>query len=313
MKIGRFVGSLLGRPRVRIINFVSTHPNIGNYTPVWGIWRMLPGLQPTIQIDCRQFGRVSARDYDVAIVGGGGLLHAVFEPFWEWLSRQSLPLVLWGIGGCWPAEGTLWRSRNASEGCVAPSILKRMKKQIVLANVRDALTRDSYDLDADISFCPTAEYFKAERRSLGRGTEVLYAHHDELVTDRERDEIVRYCSLDTSNIAQARETFVRILQKYRRAEVIVTSRLHGAIIANSLGRPYVALIRDRKFDEFHATYGYGVACDSLAQLPARIEAARRLPAAREIDYQAIEAFGRKTMGCLETLSSATPRSLGWRS
>jgi exopolysaccharide biosynthesis predicted pyruvyltransferase EpsI len=104
---------------------------------------------------------------------------------------------------------------------------------------------------------------------------------------------VRACSSYTSNVALNGETFRSILKKYRRADVVVTSRLHGAIIANSLGRPYVALIRDRKFEAFHATYGHGVECSGLSELPARIEAARQLPRTRRIDYEAVEAFGAK--------------------
>jgi len=58
----------------------------------------------------------------------------------------------------------------------------------------------------------------------------------------------------------------RILKIYQDCDYVVTTRLHGAIIAYAFKRPYIAISFDPKVAAFHKLYGGGVCITSVDQL-----------------------------------------------
>ena len=69
----------------------------------------------------------------------------------------------------------------------------------------------------------------------------------------------------------------RILQLYASADLILTSRLHGCILALATGRPVLAVSADHKVESFMIAAGLSdwvLDLDDLAELPQRLE---RLP------------------------------------
>ena len=54
---------------------------------------------------------------------------------------------------------------------------------------------------------------------------------------------------------------------YQKSDFVVTTRLHGAIIAYAFKRPYIAISFDPKIAAFHKLYGGGVCITQLSQLP----------------------------------------------
>src|SRR4051812_22817202 len=71
-----------------IIQFYSSSNNIGNFLPVLGIREMISREPDTWCIHDKQidFDFINS-NYRCAIIGGAGLLHSCFNPFWKTLSE----------------------------------------------------------------------------------------------------------------------------------------------------------------------------------------------------------------------------------
>jgi polysaccharide pyruvyl transferase WcaK-like protein len=84
---------------------------------------------------------------------------------------------------------------------------------------------------------------------------------------------------------------------------VVTSRLHGAIIAYGLGLPYVALAGDEKLREFHRLFGGGQLVNSAAELKVMLSQPDFAFAAPGVeppkpDLSALIEFGNLASGLL---------------
>lgn len=279
------------KAETRVINFVSAAPNIGNYTPVLGIERLLgdDARKIVCRVDCRLCTEIRPRDYDVALVGGAGLFHACFEGFWTWLARQDLPIILWGIGVCQNYDCVPIPSKLRVGVC--PRTVRKLSSRIVAANVRDALTAELYDLDATVGFCPTLAYLRDVGQHLvlaGEPSGLLLVEHPELTSTTEGEALRSVCQDHTDNIV--RGDVQALLGKYVRAAAVVTTRLHGAIIANCLGRPYVALARDKKVDAYREHWGGGVVIHNLDELPSALEEVRGLSLLPRPSWDSMHSF-----------------------
>ena len=139
----------------------------------------------------------------------------------------------------------------------------------------------SYELEnsVDISFCPTIHYaaknFKVSAKS-NVVRQVLHSHHLDLEPSSLTPHIKSIIEgrgwqyKFTKNVESKKEKLRTILLDYKRSDAVVTTRLHGAIIAYSFKRPYVALSFDPKIDAFVQSYGGGALVKSVAELQERI-------------------------------------------
>jgi hypothetical protein len=253
--------------RSRIIQFYSANNNIGNYTPVLGIQTMLGHAPDTW--DCHvtpvDFEYIN-RNYDFAIIGGAGLLYQVFSSFWSDVEKNCrIPFVIWGIGGCF--------LDLEPESVVPRRVVKLVAARAVHANLRDTLTAEYYDMpDAHISACPTIEWLhKLQPRR--KGDIVLYASHPRMVPSQEQTAILEAVQRSgrkwvyTDNIQKENFGLVDLVRRrYARSDVVVTTRLHGAIIAAGLGVPYVSLAWDDKIRAFQREWGGGILAGSADEL-----------------------------------------------
>ena len=255
----------------KILQFYSANRNIGNYTPVLGIHQMLDQELDVWNIHKSPVDwEFVHKNYEQVIVGGAGLLHSVFEKFWVDLDKNcKLPIIIWGIGVCLPD--------NDSVKGVPKQVVQSVFSRAVYANVRDELTRDFYQLSADISLtaCPTlvhvANNFKVEVR-VEDGKRILHSSHVDLEPTSTTPEIKKiiesagYKYYFTENIETKKMPLKRILNMYQDCDYVVTTRLHGAIIAYAFKRPYIAISFDPKVAAFHKLYGGGVCITSVDQL-----------------------------------------------
>lgn len=256
------VPSVNRKRKSETLQFYSANRNIGNYLPVLAIHEMLSETLDTWNIHKSpvDWGYVHA-NYSRVIIGGAGLLHSVFEKFWVDLEKNcKLPITIWGIGVCLPD--------NDEVKGVSKEVVKRVFAKSKFANVRDELTRDFYELDSEISItaCPTLVYVSnhfdvAEKRI---GNRVLHSSHVDLEPNDQtpiiRDAIEKagFEYGFTPNIESAENGLNRILKLYQDTNYVVTTRLHGAIIAYAFRRPYIAISYDPKIGAFHKLYGGGV-------------------------------------------------------
>jgi hypothetical protein len=255
----------------KILQFYSANRNIGNYTPVLGIHQMLDQELDVWNIHKSPIDwEFVHKNYQQVIVGGAGLLHSVFEKFWADLDKNcKLPIIIWGIGVCLPD--------NDSVKGVPKAVVQSVFSRAVYANVRDELTRDFYQLPADISLtaCPTlvhvANNFKVAAK-VGGGKKILHSSHIDLEPTSSTPQIKKiiesagYKYYFTENIETKKLSLKRILNMYQDCDYVVTTRLHGAIIAYAFKRPYIAISFDPKVAAFHKLYGGGVCITSVDQL-----------------------------------------------
>ncbi|MDH7598388.1 MAG: polysaccharide pyruvyl transferase family protein [Sedimentisphaerales bacterium] len=248
--------------RSKVIQFYSAVNNIGNYTPVLGIRRLIQHQPDTWNVHDRaiDFDFVN-RHYTHAIIGGGGLLHPVFEPFWRRFHRECrLATAVWGIGLCLP---------NGSDGwsVAGREAVRAVMGRADLVNVRDAWTAEYFGLDqADIGPCPTIAYLLDFMPCKDPGGYCLFSWHDQIVSSEQAKAFLkslrgssRYKIKSTNNKQYPGRGVHRIVKGwYCSADMVVTTRLHGAIIAYGLGIPYVAIPVDRKITEFYRMYGNGI-------------------------------------------------------
>ena len=238
------------------LQFYSANRNIGNYLPVLAIHQMLDQELDTWNIHKSPVDwDFVHKNYDQVIVGGAGLLHSVFEKFWVDLDKNcKLPIIIWGIGVCLPD--------NDSVKGVAKDVVKSVFNRAKFANVRDELTREFYQLDNDISItaCPTLAYidnnFKVEEKKQA-GNKVLHSSHVDLEPISSTPEIQRsikelgFTYNFTENIESKKNSLKSILNMYQDCDYVVTTRLHGAIIAYAFKRAYIAISFDPKVSAFN--------------------------------------------------------------
>jgi Polysaccharide pyruvyl transferase len=288
--------------RSPLIQFYSSANNIGNFLPVLGMREML-GQEP----DCWcihdrriDFDFINAH-YRGAIIGGAGLLHSSFAPFWATLAAKCrIPMIIWGVGGCFPDS-------EAKAG-IDQKTVAQAAQRCDLINVRDELTVNEYGLSgAHISACPTVvhmRHFLPARTGQGP---LLFSSHDELVPPEETKrihEVLRadapgYLSTDNSqNRRQGVDDVIR--RSYCPAPLIVTTRLHGAIIAYGLELPYVAVARDKKLRDFHRLYGNGVMLERVDELSDVIKN-RRAQVTRSVEMGRVLEFGDRAKAWVSAL------------
>lgn len=180
-----------------------------------------------------------------------------------------MPITIWGIGVCLP--------ENDEVKGVSKAVVQRVFEKSKFANVRDELTRDFYELESEISItaCPTLVYVSnhfdvAEKRI---GNRVLHSSHVDLEPNDQtpiiRDAIEKagFEYAFTPNIESAENGLNRILKLYQDTNCVVTTRLHGAIIAYAFRRPYIAISYDPKIGAFQKLYGGGVCIKIQMNLP----------------------------------------------
>lgn len=257
--------------------------NMGDYLPTLGMSQLL-GFVPDMwdindpDID---FDFINAH-YRGVIIGGAGLLHRGFEEFYaqRLLKRCAVPWVVWGVGVCLP--------HGVADG-VSPQVARALFTKASLVCVRDALTQGLYALaGATVMPCPSVVYVAPFKRYVDpRATTILYVAHTELVdhaiTERHYQLLKSAgfrVKLITHRFAteKSRAEIARMIKNdYCASKVVVTTRLHGAIVAYALGIPYIAIPYDEKVVSFCATFGNGIIVDNDADLIAQLRKKNQIP------------------------------------
>ncbi len=284
-------------PKSPVMQFYSSANNIGNYIPVLGIQEMLGFETDTWCIHDKNidFDFIN-KNYSCVIIGGAGLLHRCFDSFWKAFAEKcTLPAIVWGVGICLP--------HKSKQGGANKEFVKKAFAKCDLINLRDELTAKYYDVvDASITPCPSIKYlqrFRVRRPTTSQA--LLYAHHQDLVPKEFLGNMKSYCAKykDTLHItrnALIKETSKKsvaafIRDNYVNQSLVISTRLHGAIIAYGLGIPYVCLSFDDKVAAFHEHFGNGVLVSDLAKLSGAIDTLLSKTASYEPALKGVEEFG----------------------
>lgn len=285
--------------RSKIIQFCYTaEKNIGDYLPTLGI-RMMMGTHTdlwNLQDKNIDFEFIN-RNYSCGIIGGAGILSKRSEHFYKRLLQEcTIPLIIWGVGMCLP-----FGKHQITDGISAPT-MQVLKQRCSLINVRDTMTKEYYGLDAAwVAVCPSLMYVRQFTRFVDRAaTKILFVSHDENVPAPESAQIFQIIKACDPNAVRINNCFTQgktvheiakiIKDHYCTSGLVVTTRLHGAIIAYSLGIPYIAIEFDKKVGAFHQTYGNGLLAKNVGEL-ALLLAQKDTIVLKPIEYDGVKSFG----------------------
>ncbi len=280
--------------RSRITQFISTNDNIGNYMPVKAIQNMLREETDVWNMHRPIDWDFVNSNYKAAVIGGAGLLAKAFNNFWvDCAANCQIPIIVWGVGTC-IVDGLPIEETTCDVAAVT-SIFERA----LMVNVRDELTAELYggSIRDQISItpCPTI-YYLSDFHVVAEPKTVTLSVHPDLVNEETHDAIEALCVskgftvLRTLNVQTPDQGLEDIIRDYYcRSELVIATRLHGAITAYGLGIPYLAMPGDEKLREFHRLFGGGKLFNNMDEL-AELVAENHAPMARP-DLATVLEFG----------------------
>lgn len=285
---------------MKIFHFCANHVNIGDRISADGIFSLLHERHSNIEYyrlfcdkefvaSCTQIVEQKYTNDDLIIVGGGGLLIQYFMPFWKWLARfrtGKCRYILWGLGVC---ENDRLKKLTDTD----MEIFQTIFKYSIVTSVRDKLTHNLFNELGSIAKagCPAHVMItKLEINNESIDSHLLYVDHSDLTTKEELDHISSVLNLYGMNIGIQKTLFCNNLchpkqpvsqylkTYYENAKIIVTTRLHGAIIGLSLGKPVVAISKDTKLNSYFSDFGLdSYITDNIDNLTEILEKTKTFP------------------------------------
>ncbi len=247
-----------------IYHVYANKSNIGDWLSARGIQSLLSPLKMT-ELFCDDpffkgtLERLSTLDRDdFIIIGGGGLFMDYFTPFWEGFApiADHVPFGIWGVGYC----------DHKFDVSVLPDVLLRpIVQKSRFCVVRDELTRRRFPEYPSVECVPCPSTIAVQ--PVGSSTAgLLHVVHAATLPPSTYD---KTCSLlkrfaeetgrtyrETNNRIQVNEAALRAtLGSYAQSDLVVSSRLHGCIIALAMGRKVLAISGDRKIEAFMDSMG----------------------------------------------------------
>lgn len=195
---------------------------------------------------------------DVLIIGGGGILKDYFEKFWieilKFQKKIGYKIYIFGIGVCDHKDVSKSTIMNRD---IIFEILNVSKINYIRSPI-NFLKSDKIEE----TFCPSMYYVYDKYLKLAGSekNQLLYVSHESLVGKNKDLEIINnlqeYCKKNNllytqiNNIAKNQNAIDFMMENYLSSKIIVTTRLHGYIIAKSLGKKVLAISKDNKIDGF---------------------------------------------------------------
>lgn len=242
----------------------ANNQNIGDYFSMLGLAQLIgrPGETVLMAGDEKRFDQAvgAIGGDDVLLIGGGGLLKSHFTKYWKVIFKHQdlrrFRMASFGIGVCdIKGKATVMPDDFLLE------IARRSLKLFVRPTIPPALAADAVEV-----FCPSNFYFSRRPRvstTDGKGY-LLYVEHPKLVGDDKNDQIKAalqaYCEAraitlrvyDNTVVGDDYEAATAI---YGGAEVVVSTRLHGVILATALDKRVLAISNDFKIEGYLGKLG----------------------------------------------------------
>lgn len=278
----------------------ANQENIGDWLSARGIQSLLAPLpltehfcdQPFVAATLERLAGLGSAD--LIVIGGGGLFMDYFAPFWEGLQqlRPAAPLCIWGVGYC---------DLKAEPSRPPLALLQSVARGARLCVVRDELTRRLLaipGLPAPVA-CPSLAAIEPAPEG---GWGVLHVDNyttagaaaaeaiDRLAAAYARDSDRPYRHTNHRVEQRGEAGLTHLLRQYAQSDLVISTALHGCIIATALGRPVLAVSGDRKIEAFMQAAGLGEWVLEVSELDRVPELLRRLPDQRvPRDFLAAEA------------------------
>lgn len=267
-----------------IVHIYANKSNIGDWLSALGIQSLLETNnikelycdEPFLDETFSALEKLTSND--VIVIGGGGLFMDYFTHFWERFNDFSVesPFYIWGVGFC----------DLKQEASLAPlDLLNKIVKKSKLTVVRDGFSQEY--LSGAISYnpipCPSLVVINHEYQS---GLGLLHVDNYSTVGStayEQMDKIGQEFSVksgrkyrQTNNrIKSGNEQELKaILSRYQQVDIVISSALHGCIIAVAMGKKVIAVSGDYKIDAFMEAAGlkeWVLNYDEVDKLPLLLE------------------------------------------
>jgi hypothetical protein len=305
---------------VLIHHVFANKTNVGDWLAALGIQRALTGCsvveyfcdEPFVDDTLAALSQASADD--LVIIGGGGLFMDYFIPFWEGFGRiaEHMSYGIWGVGLC---------DLKATPSLPAVELLTEVVQKSRFCFVRDDLTRSylKHCVLPEPIGCPSLLELSPIAQS---GQSILHVDNYttagadvyetmECLAAEWAKESGRPLLRTNNRIEPDLAALHKTLDRYRSAEIVLSSALHGCIIGAALGRKVIAVSGDRKIDSFMRAAGLeDWICDQteVNRLPELFrQVAEQPPCERNLDRmrQTNRAVARHVLGLTAGVNSST--------
>lgn len=260
--------------------------NIGDWLAAKGIQSLLNPLtvrehfcdEPFIAQTLERLSELTVED--LIVIGGGGLFMDYFTPFWDGFREiaDRVPFCIWGVGYC-----DLKRELSR----VPAALLVEIVGKSQFCVVRDELSREHLSSCALPPPVPCPSVCVVERPSqMGYGVlhvdnyttagadiyEAMEVYGEEFAEGTRRP----YRRTNNRINAGSEAALAAILDLYAKSDVILSSALHGCVIAVAMGHKFLAVSGDYKMESFMQAAGLSEwVCDinevdSLTELLANL-------------------------------------------
>jgi len=251
----------------KIVYIYANKRNVGDYISFLGIKDTvkLEGVELfcspiwTKQLK-KNLSKIKANNPNCLIViGGGGLIQPVFEPFWDVIMASELPYVFFGIG----------INKMPGRPEMAAEYISKILDKAQLCGVRDKYTQDNIqkltDKDVYMGICPSVNFVHKHywNEQINTQGELLHMFHpsDVRLAGADLDKIkasIRYVAnklgLRYGEHNNMTANYDEMLTRVSKARLVVSSRLHGCIMSYAVGTPFVPLYCDEKIHSFVNTH-----------------------------------------------------------
>lgn len=206
------------------------------------------------------------------VIGGGGLLQGVFTDFWTTVLASGLRYSLVGVG-----INKMSGRTNLSDDLLSDIIINAD-----IVSIRDQLTFDeisNHRSDIKINVCPSVNYVKSIKHSLVTKPQqrLLHMIHpsdlrlagiDKIELTDVVKTIAMKLNLHYEEFSNMGNDHLQALELVNSSSLVITSRLHGAIMSYALETPFIAIYCDDKVQSFIETHtnNIGIKAAEIHQL-----------------------------------------------
>lgn len=271
-----------------IYHVYANQSNVGDWLSALGIQSLL-APHPVQDLFCDQpfVARTievlqGAGPEDFVIIGGGGLFMDYFTGFWRAFEpiAARVPFAIWGAGAC-----DLKREASRPPAELVSAIVRQSR----LCVVRDELTREllhEVALPPPV-ICPAIVSVRTAPPS--ECPSLLHVDHYDSVGAENFGMMVAAATVfgertgrrvtKTNNLIRpgARGELESVMRLYADADLVLSSRLHGCILALATGRRVLAVSGDYKIEAFMRAAGLTEWVVPLADIETVAERLASLP------------------------------------
>jgi polysaccharide pyruvyl transferase WcaK-like protein len=248
-----------------VYHIFANRTNIGDFLSARGIQKLLSPLpiteclcdEPFIE-ETRQILSNATTD-DFVIIGGGGLIMDYFIPFWEMFSQfvDRIPFFIWGIGCCdlknehsLPPHALIENIFNRSELCIVRDDIT--KSYLANCHIPEPIACPSINIVKPLENKEPGILHVANYSTAGAQVyEVMCAQAQKFAAEKN----IIYRETNNRIDQYSQEELDKILLRYKKSNLIISSALHGCIIGLAMGLKVIAVSGDRKIDAFMKSIG----------------------------------------------------------